>query len=314
MNISSSSGAPSTVSQPAPTKKLKSTASHPGASSTQVGSPAVPALVVSTKNVELHTASQSNLSSSSSASATSAASRLRRADLARAKLELAKARTQEAEALLEVCLADDEVAAGSQTGTVGRLEDVQSEVGSTSTPDLLTDGALRAPPTLPDDLPFAGVFVQSADSVTTPTIYDVFSKDRGVHIINDILLPNTPQVAVRALSSQDGVSPPTLDVLMGGDAFSSQDGSSSRPKDVSMLALSSQDGALQSHSTPDHEMGIFPSLKQGDTIANKSATFLSFQRWPKTGVGVRSRRKSDPLPTSLITKPQFTTTVVISVQ
>ena len=168
------------------------------------------ALVVTTKNVELHTASQSILSSSSSASATSAASRLRRADLARAKLELAKARTQEAEALLEVCLADDEVAVGSQTGTVGRLEDVQSEVGSTSTPDLLTDGALRAPPTLPDDLPFSGVFVPNADSVATPNIYDVFSKDRGVHIINDILVPKTPQVAVRALSSQDGVSPPYL--------------------------------------------------------------------------------------------------------
>ena len=99
MNIRSSSGAPSTVVQSAPTKKLKSTASHPGASSTQVGSPAVPALVVTTKNVELHTASQTNHSSSSSVSAASAASRLRRADLARAKLELAKARTLEAEAL-----------------------------------------------------------------------------------------------------------------------------------------------------------------------------------------------------------------------
>ena len=160
MNISSSSGAPSTVLRPAPTKKLRSTAGHPGASSTQVGSPAVPALVVTTKNVELHTASQTNLSSSSSASVSSAASRLRRADLARAKLDLAKARALEAEAQLEMYQANDELAAGSQTGTVGRLEDVQSEVGSTSTPDLLTDGALRAPPTLPDDRPFAGVFVQ----------------------------------------------------------------------------------------------------------------------------------------------------------
>ncbi len=146
MNTSSSSGVPSTVVLPTVTKKLKSTASHPGASSTQVGSPAVPALVVTTQNVELHTPSQTVNSSSSAVSAASAASRLRRADLARAKLELAKPRTLEAEALLEVCLADDDdVAAGSQSGTIGRLEDVQSEVGSTSTPDLHTDGALLAP-------------------------------------------------------------------------------------------------------------------------------------------------------------------------
>ena len=166
------------------TKKLKSTASHPGASSTQVGSPADPALVVTTQNVELPTASQLIHSSSSSISAASAASRQRRADLARAKLELAKARTLEAEALLEVCLADDEVAAGSQAGTVGRLEYVQSEVGSTSTPDLHTDGALRAPPTLPDELPFSGVFGPNTDSVKTPL------------------------AEVRALSTQVGVSPP----------------------------------------------------------------------------------------------------------
>ena len=98
-------------------------------------------------------------------------------------------------------------------------------------------------------------------------------KTDGVHIINDISVPKTPLVEARALSTQVGVSPPTLDVLMGGESFSSQDGSSLRPKDVSMLALSSQDGPLQSHSTPDHEMGISPPLKQGDTIAKNTSDF-----------------------------------------
>ena len=69
-------------------------------------------------------------SSSSSVSTTSAASRQRRADIARAKRELAEARLEELQA-------DLELAAGSQAGSVGRrLEDVQSEVGSTRQDDL----------------------------------------------------------------------------------------------------------------------------------------------------------------------------------
>ena len=101
-------------------------------------------------------------------------------------MDLARARYELAEARLEMIQADEEFADGSQAGSAGRrLEDVQSEVGSTTDlPSTLpTDGALRAPPTLLDEQPFDGVFVLNASSVSTPSIYDVFSKDRGCTLL-----------------------------------------------------------------------------------------------------------------------------------
>jgi hypothetical protein len=78
---------------------------------------------------------------------------------------------------MEMINAAEEMAAGSQAGSVGRrLEDVQSEVGSSSGP--LTTAL---PPTV--ESPFAGIFSQPS---TTPTIYDMFSQSRGVHIIDEI--------------------------------------------------------------------------------------------------------------------------------
>ena len=98
----------------------------------------------------------------------------------------------------------------------------------------------------------------------------------GVHIINDVLVPDTLKVAARALSSQDGVSPPTLSDLRGGDVSSSQDGSSSLPMDVSMLAFSSQDGALQPYLAPDHEMDVSLHPDKGTCSPTMSATSLSY--------------------------------------
>ena len=95
-NISSSSG--SINVKMAPTKKLKATAGVTVAASAQAGPPVAPALVATTRNVELLAATQNHVSSSSSISMTSSASRTMRVEIARAKLALAKARSQEAKA------------------------------------------------------------------------------------------------------------------------------------------------------------------------------------------------------------------------
>ena len=182
-----SSGAPSSIVLPAPTKKLRSATAHPGALTSQDGAPAVPAIAITTPVVDL-TETRFNIhSSSSSASASSAASRHLRGETARAKLKMAQALALVAEAEYEVKRADEDIAAGSQAGTIGRLDDVLSEAGSITTPDLLSDGALRAPPTLlPDDLPFSGVFGPNTESVKIPL------------------------VEVRVLTSQDEASPPSI--------------------------------------------------------------------------------------------------------
>ena len=141
-----SSGVLSSIVLPAPTKKLRSATAHPGALTSQDGAPAVPAIAITTPIVDLTTVSQQVIhSSSSSVSASSAASRQLRGETARAKLKLAKALALVAEAEYEVKRADEDIAAGSQAGTVGRLDDVLSEAGSITTPDLLSDGAPRVP-------------------------------------------------------------------------------------------------------------------------------------------------------------------------
>jgi hypothetical protein len=167
MNISSSS-AQSTVLLPAATKALRP---HPGtaaAVSAKAGPSAYPAMVATERNVQLHTATHMNVSSSSSVSVVSSAEKAKRYAKARAAFELAEAR-------VEMIQAAEDMAAGSQTGSVGRRpEDVQSDVGSindlhTTTPH--TDGVRPTPPT--GENPFEGVFSQPS---ATPTIYDVFSQ------------------------------------------------------------------------------------------------------------------------------------------
>ena len=74
----------------------------------------------------MHNANQINLSSGSEIlSVASSAERQRRADLAKAKRELAEARVEEAQAQLDLV-------AGSQTGSIGRLTDVRSEGGTSA--------------------------------------------------------------------------------------------------------------------------------------------------------------------------------------
>ena len=158
---------------------------------------ATPAMVATSVNVDQPNTYLNITSSGSSISVTSTASRQRRADLARAKRELAEARLEELEA-------DLELAAGSQAGSVGRrLDDVQSEVGSTrheepldpTRPLLPTDVAqlqqslVREEPNL-----FEGVFSPAREEA--PSIYEVFSKARGVHNIDDLLVPDGPRAPV----------------------------------------------------------------------------------------------------------------------
>ncbi len=133
LNVSGSSG--STVLLPAPTKKHRFT---PAELALVNATPAVPALVATSQNVQLHNATHIQVSSGSEVSVTSSTERQRRVDLARAKRELAEARASEilseatarakrvlAEARVVEAQAELEFAAGSQTGSVGRLNDVR---------------------------------------------------------------------------------------------------------------------------------------------------------------------------------------------
>ena len=134
----------------------------------------VPALVATLRNVELHTATHTIVSSSSSISVTSSAERARRYETARVSLALAEAR-------MEMDRAANEMAAGSQAGSVGRrLDDVQSDVGSNyDLPTTLhTDGIQPIPPI--QENPFEGVFSQSGP---TPPNYDVVSLNRGYTLL-----------------------------------------------------------------------------------------------------------------------------------
>ncbi len=107
---------------------------------------------------------------------------------------------------MEMDHATNELAAESQAGSVGRrLEDVQSEVGSLNdlpTTTRPTDGVYPTPPTAEN--PLAAVFSQP---ITTPTIYDVFSQNRGVHIIDELGVTDRPTNDVSAVSAKAGPSP-----------------------------------------------------------------------------------------------------------
>ena len=101
-----SSGSYSATAKAAPYKKQRAT-------------PAVPALVATHANIDLHNASQTIVSSGSEVqSVTSSTERLRRA-----QFEMAEARVMMAQANLDL-------ATGSQAGSVGRLADVTSEGGN----------------------------------------------------------------------------------------------------------------------------------------------------------------------------------------
>ena len=115
LNISGSSGASAVLS---PTKKQKATPALFGA------------LVATSENVTLHNATEIAVNSSSSGiSVVSSAERRRRYEVDLAAVQVAELELQLAQARLNRVVSRDQLSAGSQTGSVGRLADVSSEVG-----------------------------------------------------------------------------------------------------------------------------------------------------------------------------------------
>ena len=104
LNISGSSG--STVLLPAPPKKHRFT---PAEQALMNVTPALPALVVTSHNVQLRSPAQVQVSSGSEISVASTVERQRRFDLARAQRELAEARVLGVE--LRARLLDDKLEA-----------------------------------------------------------------------------------------------------------------------------------------------------------------------------------------------------------
>ncbi len=100
--------------------------------------PALPALVVTSKNIQLRSAAQIQVSSGSEISVASSIERQRRFDLARAKRELAEARVAEAQAGLDL-------AAGSKARSVTCLDDVRSEGGNSARAQRITDVGASPP-------------------------------------------------------------------------------------------------------------------------------------------------------------------------
>ena len=124
---------------------------------------------------------------------------------------------------MELIHANNHFAAASQAGSVGRrLDDVQSEVGSNyDLPSTLhTDGVQPTPPT--QENPFEGVFAVSESSVNKPSIYVVFSYNRGAHIIDELGVTDRPANDGRAFSAQAGTTPSTLGFDPYGHALSTQ--------------------------------------------------------------------------------------------
>ena len=229
VNLSSSSGY--TVLQTAPTKKHRLTTTErveaplakarvPSVSETA----AVPAMVATSQNVELHNASQAIHSSGSDASLISSIERHRRYDLARAQRELAEQRVLEAEELARAKreLAEARVAeaqsrldlsAGSRAGSIGRLDDVTSEVGSGSNAARTTDvgaplakarahhaAALHPPDHF--DLPDANV-VRELQPTDTTTQSMVYSSERLVPM----------EVVTTGVISSERLGPPEVEMI-----------------------------------------------------------------------------------------------------
>ena len=101
-----------------PTKKQKATPALFGA------------LVATSENVTLHNATNIAVNSSSSGiTVVSSAERRRRYEVDLAAFQVAELELQLAQARLNLVVSRDQLSAGSQTGSVGRLADVSSEVG-----------------------------------------------------------------------------------------------------------------------------------------------------------------------------------------
>ncbi len=109
-------------------------------------------------NVELHNATQIQVSSGSEISVASSMVRQRRVDLARAKRELAEARASEilaeatarakrvlAEARVVEAQAELDFAAGFHAGSIVRLDDVRSEGGTSARARSTTDVSASPP-------------------------------------------------------------------------------------------------------------------------------------------------------------------------
>ncbi len=222
-------------------KKLKSHEGKAVVMSAQAASSAGPIVMVTERNVQLHTANQKPVGTSHGGSVVSSAERSRRYEKARAAFEMAEARV----AMLQ---AAEEMAAGSQTGSVGRrLEDVQSDTGSSG----------PSPPILQTtkENPFEGIFSSSSTPtiLPTPTIYDMFSEKKDVHIIDEIGIPSTPIViSATAGSPPSGsvISATAGSLLVGGMrpmSVVSATAGSLPPRDV-MSAT-----AASSRSAPKHD-------------------------------------------------------------
>jgi hypothetical protein len=257
VNVSSSSG--STAIAPGPSKRSRPTTETGTAAILPQGGSPVPNVVPSPAMVATTIVDQlptyHNLTSSgSSISVTSSASRQRRVNVARARRELAEARLEEIEA-------DNEFASGSQAGSVGRrMDDVQSEVGSTKqedepNPSLPTEIARQQlQPAAGETSLFGGVFTPARGDA--PSIYDIFSTARGVHVIDEMLAHDGPRVVLPStiehpsdvealILPQGGLRPTTVDV------------------DPYRVELLPQGGAAQYPTTFGDEWFASASLPQG---------------------------------------------------
>ncbi len=137
MNISSSSAQSTNVSMEE--KKLKSHEGNAVVMSAPAASSAAPIAMVTERNVQLHTGNQKPVGTSHGGSVVSSAERSRRYEKARAAFEMAEARV----AMLR---AAEEMAAGSQTGSVGRrLDDVRSDTGSSGPSPPIREAAKENP-------------------------------------------------------------------------------------------------------------------------------------------------------------------------
>ena len=125
----------------------------------------------------------------------SSAEKARRVNRARLALELAEAR---------LAHADAEADLESNAGSVGRrLDDVRSDTGSSG----------PSPPVTAQESPFVGAFSSPVPTFPTtptpmaaPTILDIFSAGRGVHILDEIGNLNVPCVLSAPAETAAGLS------------------------------------------------------------------------------------------------------------
>ena len=188
-------------------KKLKSLSGHAIAVTTEKSgssnvhkaaqsSTTITSRPVTERNVQLHAAQHKAVSRTTSqvGSVVSSAERARRYELVKAVFETAQARQM-------MLQAAEEVATGSQTGSVGRrLDDVRSDTGSSG----------PSPPITAQESPFVGIFsspvppTPTTTIMATPTIFDAFSAGRGVHILDAIGDLNMPCASTEQSGTASG--------------------------------------------------------------------------------------------------------------